>query len=209
MTVYICLIRHGETSWNATGRLQGRTDTPLSDVGRRQAKTLGPAMARLQKEKGISRWDAVYSSPLQRAVNTAMPIGDHFGIKLRIDDDLVERGFGEIEGLTRTERDARFPKWREDETNVKGLETTEALRHRAHTVINRIIRSHTDENLIVVSHGGFLHAIMDVLPIERADTGGRPFPNASYTLIRYTENDEAGDGVWDVIDVHRTEHLEV
>src|ERR1017187_8138916 len=85
--------RHGETTWNALGRWCGRTDVPLSDVGRRQARLLA------QRLKLISV-DALYSSSLGRALETAGIVGQAVGREPVADDRLVELNYGKWEGRT-------------------------------------------------------------------------------------------------------------
>ncbi|OYY48181.1 MAG: histidine phosphatase family protein, partial [Polynucleobacter sp. 24-46-87] len=89
-----CLIRHGETSWNTERRLQGHTDTPLNSRGEIQARQMAQAL----KNANLS-FDILYSSDLQRAVNTANAIEQLFGVQATIDSALRERHFGVLQGL--------------------------------------------------------------------------------------------------------------
>jgi hypothetical protein len=91
----LLLVRHGETDWNADGRLQGR---PLSDFGRRQARELA---GELEDEE----LDAIYSSDLARAQETAEIVGERIGLPVVLDPDLREKDWGNWEGLTPVERD--------------------------------------------------------------------------------------------------------
>ena len=93
----LLLVRHGETDWNAEGKLQGHTDRPLNDYGRRQAQILAD---RLAKEK----IDAVYASDLCRARETAEILGERLGLAVGVDPDLREKNWGSWEGLTSDER---------------------------------------------------------------------------------------------------------
>ncbi|MFV0131270.1 histidine phosphatase family protein [Streptomyces sp. HMX112] len=101
MTDFV-LVRHGETEWHADNRYAGRTDVPLTALGRRQAATLGAWAAG-------QRLDAVLCSPLSRARLTAEPAATALGLVPRVDERLQEVDFGRGEGLTRSEMAEEFP----------------------------------------------------------------------------------------------------
>jgi broad specificity phosphatase PhoE len=138
----LLLVRHGETDWNATGRLQGHTDRPLNEYGRRQAQELAERLA----GDGI---DVVYASDLARARETAEIIADRLGLGVRVDPDLREKNWGNWEGLTADER-ARV--------EFEG-ESTEAHRKRVLRAVRRIVAEHPEERVVVVTHGGSLRRI--------------------------------------------------
>jgi uncharacterized phosphatase len=98
------LVRHGETSWNAEGKIQGRSDIPLGDIGREQAKKLGEKLTSVH-------FDAIYTSPLQRAVETAEIIGNILSLPVQIQKELRERNSGNLEGKTKEEMRALYPDW--------------------------------------------------------------------------------------------------
>src|SRR5262245_9299525 len=98
----LIVVRHGETTWNREKRMQGTTDTPLSDVGRAQARALGRRLAGHD-------FAALYASDLARARDTASVIAERTGRKLVMDSRLRERRFGIFEGLTAGEIHERFP----------------------------------------------------------------------------------------------------
>lgn len=87
----IILIRHGQTTTNAEKKLSGNTNPPLTDVGREQAKKAGESLASFQI-------DRLFSSPMQRAVDTASAIAGKRGIEIETDERLIEQNFGEWEG---------------------------------------------------------------------------------------------------------------
>jgi broad specificity phosphatase PhoE len=122
------LVRHGETEWAALGRHTGRTDVPLTDAGRAQAKMLAPRLA------GIP-FAAVLSSPLARASETARLSG--FADVVTPDPDLAEWDYGEDEGRTTAEIRAERPGWTIWRNAVKGGEAIEAVAARAERVIAR------------------------------------------------------------------------
>ena len=138
----LLLVRHGETDWNAAGRLQGHTDRPLNEYGRRQARELADRLA----GDGIH---AVYASDLARARETAEILGARLGLDVVVDPDLREKDWGSWEGLTSDER-ARV--------EFEG-ESTEAHRERVLRALHRIVEAHPGERVAVVSHGGSLRRI--------------------------------------------------
>jgi broad specificity phosphatase PhoE len=138
----LLLVRHGETDWNAEGRLQGHTDRPLSDYGRGQARRLA---ADLEREK----LEAIYSSDLARARETAEIVGERIGLPVVIDPDLREKDWGNWEGLTAAERDL---------VEFVG-ESTEAHRKRTLRVLRRIAERHPADRVLVVTHGGSMRRV--------------------------------------------------
>lgn len=144
------LVRHGLTDWNAAGRIQGQSDIPLNDEGRMQATMLGD---RLLEEP--YRWDYCITSGLKRAEETGSIIAAKLGIPLlEADDRIRERAYGQVEGLTAAEREA---KWGKDWNTLSlGQETNDQLQARALAFMEDIAVSHPDKNILVISHGGFL-----------------------------------------------------
>jgi broad specificity phosphatase PhoE len=138
----LLLVRHGETDWNAEGRLQGHTDRPLNDYGRKQAKELAQRLA----GEGA---DAIYASDLVRAKETAEIVGERLGLTVVVDPDLREKDWGTWEGLTGDERVA---------VEFEG-ETTEAHRDRVLGAARRIVARHPEQRVVVVTHGGSLRRI--------------------------------------------------
>src|SRR5438105_5702187 len=139
----LLLVRHGETDWNADGRLQGHTDRPLSDFGRRQARQLADELAGEELE-------AIYTSDLSRARETAEIIGDRLGLATVLDPDLREKDWGTWEGLTAVER---------DRVEFVG-ETTEAHQERILRALRRIAERYPgDRRVLVVTHGGSMRRV--------------------------------------------------
>jgi broad specificity phosphatase PhoE len=134
----LLLVRHGETDWNAEGRLQGQTDRPLSEFGRRQARQLAEELA-------DDAFEAVYASDLARARETAEIVGTRLGLPVVLDPDLREKDWGNWEGLTAVER---------DRVEFVG-ESTEAHQERILRALRRISERHPGEGrILVVTHGG-------------------------------------------------------
>jgi broad specificity phosphatase PhoE len=139
----ILFVRHGETEWNRLHRWQGHADTPLNDTGRRQARELA-------RELAAQRVDAVYSSDLSRARETAEAIAAEHGLPVHLDPDLREIDVGGREGLTREEVEQRFPDGGWDG------ETRDAHTRRVLRALERIAAEHPDGRVVVVGHGGTL-----------------------------------------------------
>jgi broad specificity phosphatase PhoE len=139
----LLLVRHGETDWNADGRLQGHTDRPLSDHGRRQAQ-------KLAEELSGDEIEAIYSSDLARARETAEIVGERLGLTVELDPDLREKDWGNWEGLTAVER---------DRVEFAG-ESTEAHQQRMLRALERISERHPgDARVLVVTHGGSMRRV--------------------------------------------------
>ena len=141
MTILL-LVRHGETYWNAEGRLQGHSDRPLNAHGRRQARALAERLAG-------DAIDALYASDLSRARETAEIVGAHLGLSVAVDPDLREKDWGSWEGLTPSER----------ERVAFAGETTEAHRERTLRAVRTIAERHPDARVVVVTHGGSLRRV--------------------------------------------------
>jgi uncharacterized phosphatase len=187
----LCLVRHGETEWNLTHRYQGTTDIPLNETGRAQARRVAEALGR-------ERWDAIVSSPLSRAMETARAIAATTGIQtIEEDRDLQERAYGEAEGLTLAEREKTWPggDW-------PGLESWDDVATRVMTAIERIAAGHSGRRVIVVCHGGVINTILAVLSKSELGTGKTVIQNTSRTTVTRT-----GDG-WTIDSVNETSHLE-
>lgn len=147
----IALVRHGQTDFNLHGRLQGTSDIPLNETGIAQAH----AAARLLADEP---WDAVVSSTLQRAMVTADIIAAELGLKVggRY-ESLVERAYGEVEGLTKEEAVARFgEEW-------PGEEPYDALQERAVAAVDDVAGRVAVDGLVLVCHGTFIRAFADAV----------------------------------------------
>ena len=138
----LLLVRHGETDWNAAGRLQGHTDRPLSDYGREQAR-------RLADELAGEELDAIYASDLARARETAEIVGETLRLPVVLDADLREKDWGTWEGLTSTER---------LDIELVG-ESTEQHQERMLAALRRIAAKHPHGRVLVVTHGGSMRRV--------------------------------------------------
>lgn len=165
------LVRHGETDWNRARRVQGRTDIPLNDTGRAQARETAALLVR-------RRWDAVYASPLSRALETARILAQGVGVReVPTLEALVERNYGEAEGMGFDELQARYP----EHTRAPGQETREEVAQRVVPALLGLSVRHPGERLLVVSHGG---AIRSVLQTAEPDTRHPRITNLSVHSFR-------------------------
>ncbi len=175
----IILVRHGETLWNALGKLQGREDVPLSEAGRLQAKAAGQALSRYPFS---GRGPVVISSPLQRAVETARLLAAELPMATQVytDEVLLERDYGAGAGLTREERARLYPK-----ADFPGLEDRAAAEQRIVQGISRLAKEAMDRDLILVSHGEISHIFLAQLRGETTQTGRSALQNASISSLEY------------------------
>lgn len=158
MTTELYLVRHGETDWNRQHRIQGLTDIPLNETGRAQARETGRLLSRRS-------FDGIYSSPLSRAMETASIIADELGLAApQAVDALVERNYGDAEGLNFAEIDRRYP----DRGSVPGQETREAVAERVLPALRELAAAHHGESLIVVSHGGAIRSVLMAVDPRRS-----------------------------------------
>jgi probable phosphoglycerate mutase len=142
----ILLARHGETDWNRDGRWQGWADPPLNETGREQARALA-------EQLGSVPFDAVYSSDLGRAFETALIVAAPHGVDVTVDPGLREIDVGSWSGLTRAEIEERFGLDRPDG------ETREQHGRRVLAAVERIARANEGRRVLVVTHGGTMRAL--------------------------------------------------
>ncbi|MGO4542741.1 histidine phosphatase family protein [Paenibacillus sp. 2TAB19] len=189
----IGFVRHGQTDWNALGRIQGQTDIPLNENGIRQAGALADRL--LSEPK---KWDMVVSSDLQRAYTSAGIIANRLEIPLIAGDSrLRERSFGEAEGLTKEER---IDRWGDEWDRVaSGIETDDQMLERGLSALKELSLQYNERNVLIVSHGSFLamllHKLCEGLGDERLN-------NLSYSILEYK------DGIWSPLLHNCTRHLE-
>ena len=150
---HLCIVRHGETDWNAQGILQGWLDIPLNDLGRQQALDLASDFA----GHGISE---VWTSPLVRATETAEIVAAALGLPPpRIHEGLRERCFGAIQGIPKTELAESNPLIlqqilrRNPAADFEGGETMDEFADRVLNALSEIGRRHHGKKLLVITHG--------------------------------------------------------
>ncbi len=166
MPTRVLLVRHGQSEWNASGRWQGQADPPLTDFGRRQARTAAAV---------IGVVDAVVASDLQRASETAMIIAGEIGVgPVILDPGLRERDAGEWSGLTRAEIDRDWPGYLDPPTDEHASfgpsgaaaprrppswEPDDSVLGRSMAVLHRIHAEVGDGDVLAVTHGGLIYVL--------------------------------------------------
>lgn len=165
----LALVRHGQTDWNIERRIQGSSDIPLNDTGRTQAAATGAVLA-------DERWDAVYSSPLGRAMETARIIARSLGAdEPRPVAGLEERSYGEAEGMTGEAILARYP----EGTPVPGRESRASVVVRALAALRRLGKAHPGGALVVVTHGAVISSLVRHATDQALPAPGELIPNGS------------------------------
>lgn len=154
-TCRILLVRHGESEWNAAGRWQGRADPPLSPAGREAAHRLAATLAELVPTLGPTIW----TSPLQRARETATIIADHHGLCVHVDERLAERDVGEWTGLTHREIETRWPGARDAGAWPADAEPTREVVDRALDALCDVAATAAGQAL-VVTHAGIIRSLL-------------------------------------------------
>ena len=166
----ILLVRHGETDWNAEGRIQGQTNSPLNERGRAQARALADELS--GDDDSIS---AVYASDLDRARETAEILAGRLDLPVVVDPALRERNFGSWENRTVDELEARWPgawaRWRDGDEGEGDVEDHLVLAARVRDAIHRLGAAHAGECILVVTHGGAMRVIL-------TDAAGLTYPQA-------------------------------
>ena len=145
----IWLVRHGETEWAKSGRHTGRSDIPLTDVGRRQAESLASRLAG-------HRFALVLTSPRSRATETAHLAGFPDAI---VEPDLREWDYGEFEGRTTLDIRAEIPDWSIWTGPWRNGETVEDVGRRADRVIERCLDPAVDGDCLLFAHGHLLRVL--------------------------------------------------
>lgn len=192
----IVAIRHGETDWNAGARLQGQIDIALNRLGRAQAARLAGALG----DEGL---EAVISSDLSRAADTARAFAEPLGLPLTLDKGLRERAFGLFEGRTYDEIAQHWPemaqRWRSRDPHfaADGGETLAGFQERCVAAAERIALAHAGRSIALVAHGGVLDALYRAavrIPIDAPRTW--QLGNASVNRLLHTPQGFAVVG-WD------------
>lgn len=182
----IVAIRHGETAWNAEMRMQGQLDVALNDVGRWQAERVAAALV-------DERFDAIYSSDLVRAAQTAAALSRVQGRPVVTDKGLRERCFGVFQGFTFDEVEARWPeqsrRWRRREPDFapEGAESLREFAARCVGAATRLAAAHPGQTIALVAHGGVLDSLYRAATrVELQASRSWLLGNASINRLLYT-----------------------
>ena len=168
----ILLARHGETEWNRSGRWQGWADPPLNDTGRAQARTLSEQL------RGVP-FDAVYSSDLQRAFETAEIVAEPHGVPVVTDPGLREIDIGSWSGLTKSEIEERFPRGERPDGESRAEHAERVL-----GAVERIARDNVGHRILLMTHGGTMRALHGHL----SDEPLHPIANCSVLELHFRDD---------------------
>lgn len=192
-TTRLCIVRHGETAWNAQCRIQGQLDIGLNATGHDQARALASRLAG-------GRFAALYASDLARAWQTALALARALGLLVRPAPELRERHYGILQGMTHEEARVHYPEHyrrfehREPDFDFENGESLLQFQSRVMDALSALVRAHPGADVLVVSHGG-------VLDIARRTATGMslqsrrdfPLPNAALNWLA------CDDGGWRVL----------
>lgn len=179
------MVRHGETDWNAVRRIQGQIDIPLNATGHAQAAATAAGLTG-------QRFDAIYSSDLARAWQTAQPIVAALGVPLHAAPQLRERHYGRMQGLTGEEARLQVPQVyaaytaRDSAADLGGGESLERFAERVAESLDDFAAAHAGQTLLLVTHGGVLDIAYRVAT-GRGLREARDFaiPNAGMNWLEY------------------------
>lgn len=171
------LLRHGQTDWNITFRIQGSSDIPLNETGIAQAHAAAEVI-------NAADWDVVIASPLSRALHTAEIVAARHGFEtVVIEPLLTERSFGEAEGMEYTE-------WKSGHTDhalIPGIETLPELEVRAKALLGLVAEKYQGKRVLAVSHGAFIRKVVRITSERKLPLEGQRFQNASLSTFKHDE----------------------
>ena len=159
MVTSLILVRHGQSTWNAQRRWQGQADPPLTDLGRKQAADAARALTDL-----VEFFGAAASSPQLRAAETADILVVSSSTTQEINetqrlDDLRERSAGPWSGLTKEDINQKYPGFLAGDQRPDGYELDDPLFERVERALLGIGRTHPDQTVLVVCHGGVINTV--------------------------------------------------
>jgi 2,3-bisphosphoglycerate-dependent phosphoglycerate mutase len=194
-------VRHGESLYNAEGRVQGQSDVALSEFGRSQSAAVAEALA----EKSL---DALYSSPLRRAMETAEVVARRTGLPIQTDPRLKEVNAGIFQDRLRADLQREFPeelsRWTSEDLDyvIPGGESRRQLIARGRAALEAIARENL-QHVAVIAHGRLLTVALKNLVGLAPEDYPRSLENGSITTIRCD-----GAGRFEVLDWDRVDHLD-
>lgn len=184
----LILVRHGLTAWNSEGRVQGKSDIALSETGRQQIRKLAAAL----KDESL---DAVFSSPLRRAHETALILNRFHSREIRIEEGLTEMNHGDFEGLSfnelRKDHAPFLQRWIADPASVRmpGGETLSELQDRAWRAVLNILAC-CEGTALAVSHNFVITTILcKIQGIALRDFRRLKVDPASKSVVRFRQGE--------------------
>lgn len=194
-------MRHGETEWNKDDRFRGRSDIPLNEAGQAQAQRIADRLKQI-------KFDAIYASPLPRAVQSAAPLAAGQGLSIEESADLLDIDYGAWEGMAREDIRVKYPDlyqtWVKTPGRVKfpGGESVRQVRLRVEKLLSELCEDHLGETIALFSHRVTCHVTV---------CAALGLSNDSIWRIRQDVgciNDiQERDGVYVVTLMNETDHL--
>ena len=185
----VCFVRHGETDWNKQKRLQGITDIPLNETGFEQAKIVASYLQDKQ-------FEAVFTSPLSRAQQTAQVIAEVCNLPLTVLNHFTERSFGQAEGMTGEEIRANFTGGQYPDE-----EPIDDFIERIVNGLERVKTNSQYKKVLIVAHGAVINRLLSIYSNGKIGTGKTILHNTGLSYFKSTL-----DG-WEVECYNETEHL--
>ncbi len=203
---YIYIVRHGQSLGNLKGGFAGHTDYPLSELGHKQARL----SADFLKDEHI---EAVISSPLSRAMQTAAPFASDRGIEIIPNEKFIEMNFGEWEGMAIQEveekYDGAFTVWKTEmyKTVCPGGESTVECYNRAVSALKEIAKEYDGHDILITTHGAvikclccFLHGmpiekLQDIVWADNASVTKLEYKNGNFEFVYECKSDHMGEFV--------------
>jgi broad specificity phosphatase PhoE len=174
----IGILRHGQTDWNIDFRLQGVTDIPLNETGIAQARDAAEVI-------DPNDWDLILTSPLSRAMATAEIVAEVNGFAAAlIEPLLLERSFGEAEGLLHEEWRAKYA----DTNVVPGGESLVDLEARANLLLDTLATKYRGQKVLAVSHGALIRKLLRIVSKGEFPRDGERLGNASMSVLVHDES---------------------
>lgn len=145
MKIYV--VRHGQTDYNVKKVFQGHIDIPLNETGEKQAQETASKFRNIEV-------DMILVSPLQRTLQTAKPISQITGVPITIEERLIERSFGDMEGhQNREDWNIKMMLDYEKNYDIENIEPIQSLFKRVYDFLDEVTEKYKDKNLVLVTHG--------------------------------------------------------
>lgn len=200
----IYFVRHGETIWNTLKIFQGRSNSPLTELGIEQAKKLSIFLKDIEFNK-------IYSSPQERAMQTTKLILGDRTTDITLIDEFQEINMGKVEGIPREDFEKNYPIeyhnfwYNAIDYNPSAYEgeSYEEILHRVKIGLDKLISENSSGNILVISHGVTLKAIFNIINQKGIDEFSKQAvpENTSTTIVEYNEDS------FKIIKFSDTEHL--
>jgi len=200
MRTMIYMIRHGETNWNKERRFQGQMDIPLNEKGKLQATNIAKRFI-----EETLKIDAVYSSDLKRAKETAEEVAAKHQLEVVVNAGLRERHFGLLEGKKFEELNKVYPELHMgnlEQFESLNVEAFQLLQTRMVNTVKELCKHHMGQNIVIVSHGAAINSFLHGITIGELGTGKTKLSNTSVSIVVYDHKDDR----WEVIKVNDDIH---